>query len=50
MGIEIIQDQPDPFGRREVVIDQQAHLLSEIRFRPLWGDIDVTPTAQGLNK
>jgi len=32
------------------VIDQQAHLLSEIRFGPLWGDIDMTPTAQRLNE
>jgi len=50
MGIEVIQDQANPFGGWEVLIHQQAYLLSKIWFRPLWSDIDVAPSAQGLNK
>ena len=50
MGIEVIQDQSDALGGREVVIDQQAHLLSKILLGPPVRDVDVTPTAQGLDE
>lgn len=50
MGIEVIHDQPDPLRRREVVIDQQPHLLGEVLFGPPFRDVDMTPTAQGLHE
>jgi len=50
MGIEVIHDQPDAFGRREVVIHQQAHLLGKVLFGSLVGDVDVTPTAPRLDE
>ena len=50
MGIEVVDDQPDPFRRGEVLIHQQPHLLGEVAFGPLLGDVDVTPTAQRLDE
>ncbi len=50
VGIEIIQDPADAFGRRELLIHQQTQLLGKIGFGPLRSDVDVTPTPQGLNE
>jgi hypothetical protein len=50
MGVEVVHHQSDAFRRGEVVIDQQAHLLSKVLFGSLVRDVDVTPTAQGLHE
>jgi len=46
----MIQDPADTFGRREILIHQQAPLLGKIGLGPLLSDVDVTPTPQGLNE
>ncbi|MFO1420475.1 MAG: hypothetical protein U1F59_05995 [Candidatus Competibacteraceae bacterium] len=50
MGIEVIQDQANLFGGREVLIDQPPHLLGKIGLGPPGCDVDVAPTAQRLDK
>ena len=39
VGIEMIQDPPDTFRRREILIHQQASLLGKIELGPLLSDV-----------
>ena len=50
MGVPVVHHQPDAFRRGNVLLDQQPHWSGKVRFGALLRDVDVTPTAQGLDK
>jgi hypothetical protein len=50
MGRQIVEDDPDAFGRRVVLIDQIAHALGEVDTRAVVGDCGVAPGAIHIDK
>ena len=49
-GVQVVNHQPDAFRRGKVLIDQQPHWLGKVLLGSLLRDVDVTPTAQGLDQ
>ncbi len=48
VNIQVVHDQPNAFGVREVNIDQFFHAQGEVQFRTAVGDDDMPPARQRL--